>query len=180
MKSEVALQLRQGHPPEVRDFVRVWCHRRTFPAEVHMDDFVFDQAVWQGGAIAGAKGEPHGGFRAQFLGESAPGGRQGPFARPGMTAAGIRPQTAGVILGLAAALEQQPAVIVDEEDGECAMQQTGGMYGRLAGPAHGPVAGVHEYQVFRHRVGGAEAGSGESAAWSPRRTDGCAVALRRR
>ena len=135
---------------ERRDLCEIERERRRSRAEEDVNDFVFGEAVGQSGAVARAEGVTQLGTRAEFFAEAAACRRKCALTRARVTAAGIRPQPAGVILGATALLEQHAAIGLDEEDGKRPVPQARLVHRPFFRAADGAVAPVHEDQVFAH------------------------------
>lgn len=111
---------------------------------------MLDEAIGQCCAVLGPEGIPQRGDRPQFLAEPAAGGLQRRLARPRMSAAGIRPEPGRMVFEPAAALQQQPSLSVDEEDGKCPMAEALPVDPGLTGLADRAIAGINKNQLFAH------------------------------
>src|SRR5947208_1156054 len=83
--------------------------------------------------------------------------RNGALAGTRMSAAGIRPQSTGVIFLGVALLQHDPPAVVHDEDREGAMQETTAMNGRFSGRPGGAVAFVNQNELFlghQHSISG--------------------------
>src|SRR5262249_28742802 len=96
----------------------------------------------------GEETEREGAGDAEFLVEPARRRRDGALARPRVAAAGIRPQSAGVVFARVPLLQHDAPVTIDKEDRERAVQEAGAMDGLLAARADRTVALVDQDQRF--------------------------------
>src|ERR1700751_2261121 len=104
------------------------------------------------GVVAGEKSECQGIVDPELFLESPPRRRACALAGPRMSAARIRPQPARMIFARAAPLQEDPPLLVDDEDRECAMQQPGAVDGVLAGGADRAVSFIDQDQrLVTHR-----------------------------
>ncbi len=112
--------------------------------------FVFNQAISYGKTIGFLKGWGDGCMKSQLLGQAPccailwglPGVR--------MTAAGVRPETAGVILAGGTSLEEEATGWVEEKNRKGAVKEPLGVRTELLGGADRPVILVHQHNRVGH------------------------------
>ena len=111
-----------------KEFVRlhlggVWLNGAVVGAEQYVVELVFGEAVIEFGAIGEAENFFEGAIEPHFFGEAAVCGRGRVFSGELVAAAGVGPQAGGVIFIRCALLQEHFPVAVDDEHGECAMEE---------------------------------------------------------
>jgi hypothetical protein len=89
------------------------------------------------------------GIESEFLSEAASGGLHELFARPRMSAAGVRPESTEMVFCSGSLLEEHASIRSEEHNGKCAMQQAGARMGfQLVGCTDFFIAFVYEDDFF--------------------------------
>ena len=102
-------------------FRRIGRRVAGMPADQDMVVLVFHQPVIQVGAVDEAERRLEGAVEAHLFLQPAVRGVERRFTWPRMAAARVRPEAAGVVLRLRPPLQQQPAGVVEDEDGKRAV-----------------------------------------------------------
>src|SRR5207248_2115798 len=114
--------------------------------EIDIHELVLLHSLVEIGAISGKEAKLERRLDAKLLMQATPCGRDRAFARTRMSAAGVRPQPAGVIFFWVALLQQDPPAPVDQEDRKGAMQEPRAVHGLLAGCPDGAISFVDQDQ----------------------------------
>ena len=135
-------------------FRRIGIGLRGQRPEIDIDEFVLLHAAVEIGTIAAVESERQRRGDAELLGQPPARRHQRGLAGARMPAAGIRQQPTGVIFLAAAPLQQDAALIVRNEDRECAMQPARAMHRRFSAGADGAIIFVDQDQsFFSHGLG---------------------------
>src|SRR6266852_590708 len=141
-----------AQPGQIDNFGRVRLGLVPEPAEIDIYELILLHAAVEIAAIACEKAERERAGGAQLFLEPPARRCNGALTRPRMSAAGVRPQSSGVIFLRVALLQQDARTIIDDEDGERAMQQPSAVDNRLGGRPGGTVEFIDQYELFLGHV----------------------------
>jgi hypothetical protein len=129
------VELLQGEEADFGYLLRIRAKSLGGAAEKDLDQLVLDHVLADLGAISGVELRPERHLGAELLAEAADRGGADALARARMAAAAVPPQPARMIFAAGAALDEEPPLAVDEEDGESAVEQAAAVDLGLAGGA---------------------------------------------
>jgi hypothetical protein len=145
---EVASKLLEADQPRFGDFARVGPEQTTAWTEQDRHRLVLDEAILEPCFITGVKAERERSGEPELFAEPPLSGRDRAFSPAGMSAAAVRPQTAGMILGRMPPLQKDPPGPVHEKDREGAVSKPPLVHLPLAQRSDGSVSAVDQDQLF--------------------------------
>lgn len=134
--------------PPFHHFIRVgvWC--AVGGADEHMVQFVFDHAVTQLGPVGEREDLMQGAGEPHLLHEASFRGGADLFTRARVAAAGVGPETGGVVLAHGSPLQHEVATFIEDEHREGTVAHSSAMSLQLAQGAGVPVLVVNKHHFL--------------------------------
>lgn len=148
MASDVAPERGKGNPFARLGFFWIRLGRSAKATDQHMIVLVLNEPVQEFHFVDEAENFFELRIKPHLFFEPAVRGPEHGFARPGMTAAGIRPQPSGVVLAARSTLQEKFSSRVKDEDGKGAVKQTLTMGNKLAHRPNLPIARINKNNLF--------------------------------